>query len=328
MKPADQPADAPGRSWRNIRQDVSSPAMSRQGLRRRWLAWLKVGSLVAAVAGVGWSVYELAHSWSTDRAVLTTAVHSAAVRETVLITDGVLSQKWVADTLALPKGASLMALDLPALRDRLLAHGQIRVAVLTRSFPDTLVVTLQERTPVARVLATESSGQAKPLLVAKDGVVYEGRLYEKALMEELPWLDGIRLLRSGRGYEPLAGMADVSALLSTAQLQAPHLYRDWIIVSLAHLAERDELRVKTKDRTEIVFSRKRDYYKQVAQLDFVLDAAQALPEAASLQSVNLTLEGQVPVRLQGTPDELMPAVPERPDFSLSTPSQRKKQRDL
>jgi cell division protein FtsQ len=99
------------------------------------------------------------------------------VRETVLITDGVLSQKWVAETLALPKGASLMALDLPALRDRLLAHGQIRVAVLTRSFPDTLVVTLQERTPVARILATDSSGLSKPLFVAKDGVVYEGRLY-------------------------------------------------------------------------------------------------------------------------------------------------------
>lgn len=327
MKPAEKSAESPGRSWRSIRQDVSSPAMSRQGLRRRTFAWLKIGGLTAAVALSGWAVYELTHSWTTDRAALTTAVHSAPVRETVLITDGVLSQKWVADTLALPKGASLMALDLTALRDRLLAHGQIRVAVLTRSFPDTLVVTLQERTPVARVMAADSAGASKALLVAKDGVVYEGRLYEKSLMEELPWLDGIRLLRSGRGYEPVVGMAEVSSLLSTAQLQAPHLYREWLIVSLANLAERDELLVKTKDRTEVTFSRKRDFYKQIAQLDFVLDASRALPETA-LQSVNLTLEGQVPVRLKNTPDELMPAVPERPEFSLPSSSQRRKQRDL
>lgn len=328
MKPADKPVEAPGRSWRSIRQDVSSPAMSRQGLRRRMFAWLKIGGLATAVALGGWAVFELAHSWSTDRAALTTAVHSAPVRETVLITDGVLSQKWVADTLAMPKGASLMALDLPALRDRLLAHGQIRLAVLTRNFPDTLVVTLQERTPVARVMAADSSGLAKALLVAKDGVVYEGQLYEKSLLEELPWLDGIRLVRSGRSYEPVAGMGEVSALLSTAQLQAPHLYRDWLIVSLASLADRDELLVRTKDRTEITFSRKRDFYKQIAQLDYVIEAARSLPEAAALQSVNLTLEGQVPVKLQGTPDELVKTVPARPDFSLPSPSQRRKQRDF
>ncbi|MDQ5980100.1 MAG: hypothetical protein QG602_3075 [Verrucomicrobiota bacterium] len=328
MKPTDKSPEAPGRSWRSIRQNVSSPAMSRQGLRRRWLAWLKIGGLTAALGLSGWAVYELANSWTTDRTALTTAVHSAPVREIALITDGVLSQKWVADTLSLPKGASLMALDLPGLRDRLLAHGQIRVAVLTRSFPDTLVVTLQERTPVARVLAADASGLSKALLVAKDGVVYDGQHYGKALLEELPWLAGIRLLRSGRGYEPVAGMADVSTLLSTAQLQAPHLYRDWLIVSLAHLAERDELVVKTRDRTEITFSRIRDFYKQVAQLDYVLDAAQGLPEAAALQSVNLTLGDHVPVRLQGTPEELAPAVPERPEFSLNPSSQRKKQRDL
>ena len=149
---ADKPV-VTGRSWRSIRQEVSSPAMSRRGHRRRLFAWLKISGLTASVALAGWAVYELAHSWTTDRAALTTAVHSAPVRETVLITDGVLSQKWVADTLALPKGASLMALDLRALRDRLLSHGQIRVAVLTRSFPDTIVVTLQERSPVARIQA-------------------------------------------------------------------------------------------------------------------------------------------------------------------------------
>jgi hypothetical protein len=320
--------ETPGRSWRTIRQEVSSPAMSQRGLRRRVLAWVKLAGLAAAVALAGWGAYDLAHAWETDRAGLANAVHSAPVRETVLITDGVLSQHWVSETLALPRGASLMALDLAALRDRLLAHGQIRVAVLTRSFPDTLVVTLQERSPVARVQASEGLGLTRQLLVAKDGTAYEGVGYDRQLLASLPWLDGVRLVRQGRGYAPIAGMGDVSALLSTAQLQAPHLYRDWLIVSLARLEEADEILVKAHEVPQIVFSRKRDFYKQVAQLDYVLDAARGLPEGGGLQTVNLTLEGQVPVRLQGAPAE--PAAPpvNRPEFSLQLPSQRRIQRDL
>lgn len=325
MNPADHnPAASPGRSWRNIRQEVSAPAMSRRGRRRQVFAWVKAGAIGLFFAAGAWSVYTLVHSWETDRAALTTAVHSAPVRDIVVITDGVLNQQWVKATLALPRAASLMALDLPVLRDRLLQSGQVRVAVLARNFPDALVVTLQERTPVARVQASLGDGEARQFLVAKDGVVYEGVNYDKHMVASLPWLDGIRLVRSGAGFEPIAGMADVSALLSMAQLQAPNLYREWIIVSLARLADRDEILVKAQDIPEIVFTRKRDYFKQIAQLDYVVDAARSLPEPA-LQSVNLSLDGQVPVRLRSTPDELLKAA--APSFQLNHPP-RKGNRDL
>jgi hypothetical protein len=122
-------------------------------------------------------------------------------------------------------------------------------------------------------------------------------------------------------------MADVSALLSTAQFQAPHLYREWLIVSLERLETADEILVRSQDVPQVVFSRKRDFFKQIAQLDYVIDAAQGLPDAAGLQSVNLTLDGQVPVRLQGSPDRL-PESADLPQFSLQPPSQRRKQRDL
>lgn len=291
---------------------------------------MKIGGLTGAATLGLWAAYELVHSWNTDRAALATAVHSPAVRETVLITDGVLTRQWVSETLALPKGTSLMALDLGALRDRLLASGQVRVAMLTRSFPDTLVVSLQERSPVSRVLAEGADGAVKMLLVAKDGVTYEGRGYGKTLLEELPWLDGIRLRRAGRAFEPVLGMDEVAALLITAQLQAPHLYQDWLIVSLARFEEHGEIVVRTRDETEVTFSRRRDYFKQVAQLDYVIDSARGLPEANALQSVNLTLDGQVPVRLHGATEQPVPVStrPARPEFTLQTPSQRKIQRDL
>jgi len=317
-------AESPGRSWRTIRQEVSAPAMSRRGRRRQVGGWLKIGLLSAGAVLTGCGVFAVIDSWATDRTALATAVHSAPVRDVVLITDGVLTQKWTTGALALPKPISLMALDLPALRDKLLAHGQVRAAVLTRNFPDTLVVTLQERSPVVRVQASEGLGGTKQLLVAKDGVVYEGLNYDKSLLASLPWLDGVRLVKTAGGYEPIAGMADVSELLSTAQLQAPHLYHGWLIVSLARLAGADEIVVRAREVPQIVFSRKRNFFKQVAQLDYVIDAAQVLAEP-NLQSVNLTLEGQVPVRLSGTPDELVP--PSRPEFPIQ-PSQRRLKRDL
>ncbi len=320
----DTSALPPGRSWRNIRQEVQPQAMSRKGRRRQRLEWVKLAALFTFTVIAAGSVYEVVHAWETDRAALATAVHSEPVRDVVLITDGVLTQKWVGSVLGLPKPASLMALDLTALRDKLRANAQVRVAVLTRSFPDTLVVTLQERTPVARLQVSEGIGPSKQFLVARDGVVYDGFNYDKQMLAGLPWLDGLRLVRAGGGYEPIAGMSDVAALLSTAQLQAPHLYRGWLIVSLARLAGHDEIVVKAQDIPEIVFSRKRAFFKQIAQLDYVVDQVRTLPEPA-LQSVNLVLEGQVPVKLQNTPDELAKMSP--PNFSIQPP-QRKGKRDL
>jgi cell division protein FtsQ len=315
----------PGRSWRDIRQEVSAPAMSRRGRRRQVFSWLKIGGLATLIATAAWGVYVVVHEWETDRTALTTAVHSDPVRNIVLISDGVLTKEWASGMLALPKSATLMSLELPGLRDKLLVNGQVRVAVLTRSFPDTLVVTLQERSPVARVQASDGSGAPKQLFVARDGVVYDGLNYDKQMLAGLPWLDGIRLVRSGNGFEAIAGMEDVSTLLSTAQLQAPHLYREWLIVSLARLAERDEIVVKTQNIPEIIFSRKRDYFKQIAQLDYVIDRALLLPEPG-LKSVNLSLEGQVPVQLTNPPSELASAP--QPGFSLQPSAQRKVKRDL
>jgi cell division protein FtsQ len=232
----------------------------------------------------------------------------------------------VAATLALPKDASLMSLDLPTLRDRLLQSGQVRVAVLGRNFPGTLVVTLQERTPVARIQADVGGDRPRQLVAARDGVVYDGLNYDGKMLATLPFLDGVRLVRNGANFEPIAGMADVSALLTMAQLQAPNLYREWEIVSLARLADRDEIVVKAQDIPEIVFTRKRDYFKQLAQLDYVVDEARKLPEPA-LQSVDLSLAGQVPVRLANTPDELQQAAAAQPSFQLNH-SPRKGKRDL
>ena len=320
-------ASVAGRSWRDIRQEVTPVAMSRKGRSRRRLEWFKVVTLFSLLGAGGWGIYSLVHSWETDRTALATAVHSEPVKEIALITDGVLTKKWAYEALALPKTASLMSLDLGVLRDKLLTNGQVRVAVLKRNFPDTLVATLQERTPVARLMASEGNGPAKQLLVARDGVVYDGFNYDKQMLATLPWLAGVRLVKTAGGkLEPITGMADVSTLLSMASLEAPQLYRSWLIISLERLEARDEIVVKAQDIPEIVFSRKRDFRRQIAQLDYVVDSVRGVVAEPTLLSVNLSLEGQVPVRMRNTPDEVAKLPAE--NFSIQPSQQRKSQRDL
>lgn len=321
---ADNSPSRPGRSWRSIRQDVQPLALSSKGRRRRNLAWLKISLLCLGLGATTWGAFAVMDSWENDRAALATPMRSEPVREISLITDGTLTKKWVTERLALPKNASLMTLEIGALRDRLMAAGQVRVAVIARSFPDMLVVTLQERSPIARIQVQDGMGRPRQLMVAKDGSVYDGFNYDKQLLASMPWLDGVKLIRTsgGSGYVPVAGMEAVSRLLSTAQLQAPHLYREWLIVSLANLAERGEILVKSQEIPHIVFNSNEDYFRQLAQLDYVIDAARSQPDAA-LAQVNLTLGSQVAVQFDRPADQFFKAHP-----TLTTQPPRKPKRDL
>ena len=65
-------------------------------------------------------------------------------------------------------------------------------ATLTRSFPDRLIVTLTERTPVARVMA-DVDGEPRALLVAKDGVMFAGEGHDPIAVAALPLIEGAAL---------------------------------------------------------------------------------------------------------------------------------------
>lgn len=292
-----------GRSWRAIRQEVKPRAMSSRGRRRRTLGVVKIVVLCALIAAAAWALRELAGFWAGDRGALARALNSPPVGQPVLITNGVLTQAWLRGALAIPPSARLMSLDLEALRDRLQANGQVRVAVLTRSFPSTLVVTIQERFPVARIQVKDGDGSARQLLVAPDGVVYDGFNYDASMIAGLPWLGGFKLRRSGDDYEPIAGMEAVASLLTTAQTEANWLYRTWRAVFLDRLDPHHELVVHAGESGEVVFSTDRDYYKQIAELDLILDRVRNRTDAR-IRSINVALGNQVPVEFELSPVEM------------------------
>ena len=196
------PASIPpsSRSWKDIRQGVSPRAMSKEGHRRRTVAGLKFVAVCALAFGGVAAAIEIYLTWESNPASLKDPGGSIPLRQLVFSTDGALDRAWLDRTLALPKKASLMSLDLAALEGRLLASGQAQSVVLRRRFSDnSLVVSVQERAPVARLMAQVDGEAPRPRLVARDGVV----------------LRGSRLRAGGIGADALARRRAVAAFGAT-----------------------------------------------------------------------------------------------------------------
>jgi hypothetical protein len=289
------------RSWRDIPQPVVPRAMSREGRWRFAMSTLRIAGFVGVCLGVAWGVWLV--FVSLDENTHTTAPLSAAatpMKAPELRTDGVLDDAWLAGALALPKKASLTDLDLDKLRDRLLADQQIVSATLTRHFPDRLIAQITERAPVARV-TTEAGGQRHVFLVARDGIVYDGKGYDQGMLATLPWLDGIELVPQKGGFRPLAGMTTVADLLATARLEAEHLYASWSVISLAHLDADHQIEVRTKrGPCTIYFSTRDGYFRQLGKLNYIWDQLTRIPEAKA--TIDLSLGSDVPVMVESTPE--------------------------
>ena len=114
------------------------------------------------------------------------------------------------------------------------------------------------------------------------------------LIETLPWLDGVKLVREGQAFLPIAGMEKVADLLAKAKIEVEHLYRNWQIVSLARLDSDGEIEVRDRHVAKIFFGTNEDFFRQLARLDLLLDKTRAQTDQWP-SSINLSIGSQVPV---------------------------------
>lgn len=310
--------------------------MSAGGRWRLAQALARASGAIALVGTLAWGTWLAVGALRENPKAMPAAAKAVPVRRTELKTaaGGVLDEAWLRRTLALPKGISLMELDLDQLRERLLADRQVLTANLTRHFPDRLLVQVSERTPVARIKVA-TSGPDPVLLVARDGMVYSGTNYEPTMLETLPWLAGFSLRPDGAGFRPIPRMTIVADLLARAQYEATHLYLNWQIVSLERLELDRELEVTTKNGSKFVFTAKTDFFPQLAKLDHILNEVQKLSTApASRVRIDLSLGREVPVMLEplvASADAARNAAARpalAPGFNVFPPSQPKHPREL
>lgn len=285
------------RTWKEIDQAVSGRKLSSKGRKRLFTSTANLLLLGLLAAVVGWGTWEIRRTVHGGESALGTPVTQMPIRDVVLITDGVLTQEWLVGTLRIPESASLMGVDLFEMREKLLQNGQVAAADLRREFPDTLVVSLQERNPVLRAIVQDPVLGPRSLLISRDGTVYHGIGYDGLMVNALPFIDGVKLTRSGDGYARVDGMTEVADMISAAQNNAPHLFRSWRVVSLARLRDYNEIVVRTRDIPEIVFNRREDFTRQLARLDYIVDYSRTQSEA-TVRKVDLSIGSQVPVELQ------------------------------
>jgi hypothetical protein len=322
------------RHWRDIPQPIKPRTMSSGG---RWrLVWSGVRLLGGAVflVGLGWGAWMIVGAMAESPRVVPASARAVPMRAPELRTDGVLPPLWVATVLAVRPNASLMELDLEQLRRRLLSEPQVLTVTLTRSFPDRLIVTLTERTPVARVMA-DVEGETRVLLVAKDGVMFTGEGHDPIAVAALPLIEGANLRKLGDSYLPIEGMGAAAELLMRAQLEAEHLYRTWRSISLARLASDRELEVRTITGLTVVFNANADYFRQLAKLDYLWEKVAGVPVAQA--RIDLSLGREVPVYLEVAPPAgseparaataKVPGRTDKPSF-MSSPASTKGKREL
>ncbi len=271
--------------------------MSSGGRWRLVMAGMRTVGLVALLAGLGWATWIVVAALQEDAWRIPAVAKTVPLRPPELKTDrdGVLDDAWLARTLELRPGVSVMELDLEKLQARVLADQQVLTAQLTRVFPDRLVVQITERMPIARI-RVDLGGVQRDLLVARDGVLFFGTGFDSGMLKTLPWLDGIVIARDGAAFRPIPRMDIVAQLLADAQFSAPHLYQFWLSVSLARLESDRELEVTMRNGTKALFTAKGSFFVQLAYLDEIADRLSRIPGARA--KVDLTLGREVPVAIE------------------------------
>lgn len=136
-------------------QERTRKRFARRQWARRWLAWkpvVAVVGLVLLVALVVWLVYF--SSLLSVKGVEVEGAHHLSAEE-------------IRSAAAVPTGDPLATVDLDRIRARVEALAPVRSADVTRQWPDQVLITVEEREPVAVV---EIAGQLRGM--DADGVVF------------------------------------------------------------------------------------------------------------------------------------------------------------
>ena len=86
--------------------------MSDGGRRRLAVSGLRAAVAVTLFVIVGWGGLTVARIAKEGPQIVPGQADAAPVKDIVLVTDGVLNRDWIVRTLALPKNATLMGIDL------------------------------------------------------------------------------------------------------------------------------------------------------------------------------------------------------------------------
>ena len=299
------------REWSDIQQSEHRRSTTDVARKRRWSHIGRWAALIGLALGLCGALVYASFSASKNTAALEPA---ASLSKITFRTDGVLDDKWLAQTLQVRHGMSMTGVDIYHIRKLLEAQGQIKSAVVTLRLPNELVVEVRERMPVLRVQAMVQPNVVKTLLISNEGVIYDGANYPVNTIRALPFVDGVMLRRQGDGYEPLGDIAPVAKLLNMARIGWPKIYNDWYMVSLKRYKGGDSaeslIDITTRSTGKVVFSMN-NIEDQFRKLVVVLVNV-AATDPRPIVGIDLSIPGQAIVDYNG------PALPPSKTAASST----------
>lgn len=231
-------------------------------------------------------------------------IFASSIKHISIKSDGPLAERQLLPLINLNKDASIMSVDIFALKKRLETLPQVHNAVVERQFPDTLKISINEYKPILKVLAIDKHGKRHGLLVSDDGHVFKAYGYTAKNLKDLPYLTGIRLHKSGNLFKTIPHMDCLSELLRCARLESPHLYKFWKSVSLEYCQNGNSalgsfIEVQTKNMGKIIFAPDK-FELQLNRLNAIISYA-SKQKLATIERIDLSLDSQAAVKVATTP---------------------------
>lgn len=191
-------------------------------------------------------------------------------------TNGVINSKFISKFLKLKSGTSLYSVDVFEIKKNLESIKQIRHALVTRKFPDTLSITINERTPILKIAARDGEKKKIFLIDEEDGEIFESECYSNEKLKDLFFAE-INLPKNkeiGQTFEPIDKIFIITNFLKIIQLKHNKLYSQITSVSLKRYDPRpgalwSRIELKTKIVKTIVFSDS-NFADQLEKLDYIL----------------------------------------------------------
>ncbi len=222
-------------SWKDLVQKKSRRSASRSAIRKHWNQGLKIFSLLIVLGLVGLIAFVSEKNLNYNSGIIQFRGVASPVTNIVFTSNGVLNSEWFKNWFGPMRKRTLMELDIAELHDDLLKEPQITSAKISRIFPSTLSISIQEPQPMLVLRLRDKVKGYQDLLVGRDGMLYQGNGYSSSRLAMLPSLrispNQLKKSPDNSGYEPLVGMLRVSPLLELARREYPDLYRDWRVVS-------------------------------------------------------------------------------------------------
>lgn len=281
-------------SWRSIQQSVFKPSVTWIGAKRKVFRFLKYLFFIGILSLTIFLGFAFKKGY--DVLPLLNFSREDAIKIDVK-TDGVLDLKSISKQLKEYAYGQFLSLDIQSMKVHLESIDQIQSISITKDFPATLIVSLKEHLPIAK-LAIKQHNTIKVLLVSQEGAVYTPLNYSKNQIKQLPWLDGVKLVKSHSKYLPLQ-IGPLSRLLMLAKEKKPHLYEQFQVIQCQGIDSNDKalwssITIKSPLWGLITFSTY-NYEKELDRLDSILMELKA-KKIYQTRSIDLAFTNQAVVK--------------------------------